>query len=183
MQLNRYLKESNIDLYFSPFAGVTFPEEEEELDPADYTPRQAWERKEVVLRELVKLLEPGGRISNPRKCLLDLRNREAKATTAMGMGIAIPHVRTPQARDFALAVAIAPEPGLWFDAVDDEPVRVFIAMIAPSHNDKFYRKIEKSIADALLREQGEFGENGFKAALLGASSEGEVIRILSDVLQ
>src|SRR5690606_5634604 len=124
----------------------------------------------------VKLLEPGGRISNARKCLLDLRNREAKATTALGLGIAIPHVRTPQAKDFALAVAIAPEPGLWFDAVDDEPVRVFMAMVAPSYNDKFYRKIEKSIADALLREQSEFGENGFKRALLEADSEGEVIR-------
>jgi len=182
VRLNRYIKEANVDLDFDPFAGVEIPYEEQDLEPWELTPRQRQRRKEVVLKELVTLLEPSGRITNPRKCLIDLRNRENKATTALGLGIAVPHVRTPQAKDFVLGVAIAREPGLWFDAVDEQPVRIFFPMVAPSYNDKFYRKIEKAIAQALLREQEDFEEVGFKASLLAAETPGEVIRLLCDVL-
>lgn len=182
MRLNRYIKEANVDLNFDPFAGIPVPFEEEGLEPWELTPRQRQRRKEVVLKELVTLLEPSGRITNPRKCLIDLRNRENKATTALGLGIAVPHVRTPQAKDFVIGVAIAPYPGLWFDAVDDAPVRIFFPMVAPSYNDKFYRKIEKAIAVALLREQEDFEEDGFKSRLLAAETPGEVIRLLSETL-
>lgn len=180
--MNRYIKEANVDLCFDPFAGMPIPEEERGLEPWELTPRQRQRRKDVVLEALVKLLEPSGRISNPRKCLIDLRNRENKATTALGLGIAVPHVRTQQAKDFVLGVAIAPEPGLWFDAVDEEPVRIFFPMVAPSYNDKFYRKIEKGIAVALLREQEDFEEDGFKARLLAAETAGEVIRLVSETV-
>lgn len=180
--MNRYIKESNVDLHFDPFADVPTPEEELGLEPWELSPRQRQRRKEVVLAALVKLLEPSGRITNPRKCLIDLRNRENKATTALGLGIAVPHVRTQQAKDFAIGVAIAPEPGLWFDAIDDEPVRIFFPMVAPSYNDKFYRKIEKGIAVALMREQEDFDEDGFKAQLLAAETPGEVIRLMASTV-
>ena len=130
---------------------------------------------------LVELLEPSGRITNPRKCLTDLRNREAKASTAMRLGIAMPHVRTAQAKDFVFGVAIVPEPGLWFDAIDDMPVRIFFPMVAPTYKDRYYRKVEKELAEAFLREPDDF-EGGLREQLLACEEPGEVIYLLSSLL-
>lgn len=186
MRLNRYLKEDTIDLHFDPLAepeGDPWASGEEDDDEADeaaddeeLSPRARFRHKERILQRLVDLLEKSGRLVNPRKCFLDLRNREAKATTGLGSGIAMPHVRTMQARDFAMAVAIAPEPGLWFESVDDEPARIFFAMVAPPHSDRYYLKVERALGKAMAD-----GEE-LREALLGASSAGEVIRLLSQVV-
>lgn len=183
MRLHRYLKEENIDLAFDPFEVEAdpweeFADEDGDVDLSALTERQRFRRKEAIIKGLVRLLEPGGKISNPKKCYLDLRNREAKATTGFGMGIAMPHVRTQQARDFVIGVAIAPEPGFWFDAVDDEPVRIFFPMIAPTHNDRFYRKVETALAEAFLHDE----EEELRRSLLEAEDPGEVIWRLRDII-
>lgn len=189
MRLHRFLKEENVDLDFRPFEGTPFEDDgdeddegegEGEDDEAELSDGQRFRRKVAILERLVALLVPSGKITNPKKCLTDLRNREAKATTGFGLGIAMPHVRTAQAKDFAMAVAIAPEPGLEFDTLDDEPVRIFFAMVAPPYNDKYYRKVEKLLAEAFLDEDDE----GFtlRERLLDAEDPGEVIVALRDVL-
>lgn len=187
MRLHRYLKQEIIDLHFDPLAkpagsgrfSLASPDDDEEDSPDDGgepTRKQLWEQKVTILEGLVELLEKSGKVTNPRKCLIDLRNREAKASTALGNGIALPHVRTPQAKGFCMAIAVAPEPGLWFDAIDEEPVRLFIPMIAPAYDDKFYLKVERALA-------GAFAESDeFRDAVLEASTPGEVIHLLSQII-
>jgi mannitol/fructose-specific phosphotransferase system IIA component (Ntr-type) len=186
MRLHRYLKEDNIDLDFRPFE--TEPEwhpghvhqheldEDEDENVENQTPGQRFRKKVVILDHLVRLMENGGRISNPKKCLTDLRNREAKASTGLGLGMAMPHVRTPQAKDFSIGVAITPSPGLPFDAIDGEPVRIFFPMVAPRHKDRFYRKVERALAGAFADED----DMSFRDALLGAESPGEVICLMRE---
>jgi mannitol/fructose-specific phosphotransferase system IIA component (Ntr-type) len=72
-----------------------------------------------------------------------------------------------------MAVAIARGRGLDFDAVDGVPVRLFIGMVAPAYDDKFYLKVERDLASAFARGP-ELIE-----ALLAAESAGELIRILA----
>lgn len=179
MRLNRFLKEDQVELWFEPLADTPdpweLPESGEltESQEEELSEREVWRLKERVIQHLVDLLERSGKVTNARKLFTDLRNREAKATTGIGQGVAMPHVRTNQAKGFAMAVAIAPEPGLPFDAVDDEPVRLFFAMVAPPYDDRYYLKVERALA-------GAFAEgDDLKEQLLEASSGGEVIRLLS----
>lgn len=191
MRLHRYIKQDMVDLAFEPlvepapvwdeYSGEGAPveaeeEPEEEDEEGPPSARKVQAIKLRILEALVGLLERSGKVSNPRKLLNDLRNREAKATTGLGRGIAMPHVRTPQAKGFAMAVAVAPEPGLLFAAVDDEPVRLFVAMVAPAHDDKFYLRVERALAGAFERD------DELRDALLTASSPGEVLRLLSDLI-
>lgn len=191
MRLHRYIKEDMVDLAFEPlvepapvwdeYSGEGAPVEveegpEEEPEEGPPSPRKVQAIKQRILEALVGLLDHSGKVSNPRKLLNDLRNREAKATTGLGRGIAMPHVRTPQAKGFAMAVAVAPEPGLEFAAVDEEPVRLFVAMVAPAHDDKFYLRVERALAGAFERD------DELRDALLTASSPGEVLRLLSDLI-
>ncbi len=186
MRLHRYLKQEMIDLHFDPltqpaesgrFADASDEEADvEEADGEELTRRQLWDQKVRILEGCIELLDRSGKVTNPRKCLTDLRNREAKASTALGNGIALPHVRTPQAKGFCMAIAVAPPPGLWFDAIDEEPVRLFIPMIAPAYDDKFYLKVERALA-------GAFADGDeFRDSILEATSPGEVIHLLSQII-
>src|SRR5687767_4349252 len=121
MRLHRFLKEEMIDLNFDPLAVSTAEsgrfdsdrlqvDEDEEEQDGEPTKKQLWEQKVRILGGLVGLLDKSGKITNPKKCLTDLKNRESKASTALGSGIALPHVRTPQAKGFCMAIAVARAP-------------------------------------------------------------------------
>jgi mannitol/fructose-specific phosphotransferase system IIA component len=85
--------------------------------------------RESVIGELSELLASTGEVTHPNRLLKDLLNREKKAGTATGSGIAFPHVRTLQVKSFIMAFGRSRE-GLPFDAPDDEPVHLFFAMAA-----------------------------------------------------
>jgi len=124
-----------------------------------------------VLERLAGLLERSGKVSNQTKLHTDLWNREKKATMALGRGIAVPHVRTMQARDFAMAVGIARE-GIPWGAPDSEPVRIFLAMVAPPYEDRTYLQVYQKIGRLFERENAA-------EVMLEARSAGEIIRFLA----
>lgn len=164
MRLTRYLKPPQVKLELA--TKVPDP------PPEGASPeRSRWAVKEGILQEIVELLETTGKVNNPTKLLTDLVNRERKASTAIGGGIALPHVRTPQARGFALAFARSTA-GLDFDAPDAAPVHFFIGVVAPPYDDKLYLQVYKLLAQAFLRKEVRDG-------LRAAADEHEVIRLLS----
>lgn len=121
------------------------PDGEEEEDAA----RTLRRVREEVIHELAGLLDLSGEISNPRRLGRDLHDREKRANTAIGQGIAIPHVRTLQAKSFVMAFGRSGE-GLPFEAPDEEPVHLFFAMAAPPYDDRTYLRIYRNLATALL---------------------------------
>ncbi|MHC4777508.1 MAG: PTS sugar transporter subunit IIA [Planctomycetota bacterium] len=129
-------------------ASLDTHEDPELLEDPERSIRYKRELKESVLSEIVDLFESAGTISNRSKLLTDLVNREKKASTALGRGVAVPHVRTKQARSFTAAVLRSPE-GIWFDSMDEEPVFLFFAMVAPPYEDQAYLKAFRQISKAI----------------------------------
>jgi PTS system fructose-specific IIC component len=129
-----------------------------------------WMRKEAILKELVDLLDTSGRVGNKRKLMVDLLNRERKATTGIGQGIALPHVRTMQAKEFIMGLARSKE-GYDFDSLDKEPVNLFFVMAAPPYDDALYLKVFKALAEMLHFDY-------FREELLNASSEYQIVRAI-----
>ena len=129
------------------------------------------ETKERVLAELSDLLEASGNVNNPKKLLTDLLNRERRATTGIGEGIAIPHVRTMQAKRFTLAFARSRE-GVEFGALDGAPVHFFFAVVAPPYDDRLYLQVYKRIGEV-------FGAPDAREQLMDAADEHEIIRLIS----
>ena len=147
---------------------TTMPEEK----PEEWSEsRFLWSIKSAILQELVGLLDASGRISNPKRLFTDMENRERKATTGVGKGIAIPHVRTMQAKDFTLCFARC-TPGIYFGSLDEEPVHFFFGVVAPPYKDKLYLDVYKKIAQV-------FGTGEARTALFEAANEHEVIKIVS----
>jgi mannitol/fructose-specific phosphotransferase system IIA component (Ntr-type) len=131
-----------------------------------------WEIKEAVLRELVELLDKSGKVANKSKLLTDLLNRERKASTAIGQGLAIPHVRTLQARDFIIAFARS-SAGIDFDAIDGQKVHIFFCTVSPPYDDSLYLNVYKNIAVFMSNEQR-------RKTLFEAEDAHEIVRVISD---
>ncbi len=84
-----------------------------------------------VIAELVEVLVRAGKIKDRQEVLDALYDREAKGSTGIGGGTAIPHARHPEIETVVLAVGVSLE-GIEFEATDGEPVYlVFLLMAAP----------------------------------------------------
>lgn len=137
--------------------------------------RKKWvvESKELLLSELIDILDPLGKIGNRKKLLLDFINREKKASTGIGKGFAIPHIRSMQAKEFMIGFGRRRE-GYDFDAIDGEPVRFFFIMAAPPYDDSLYLKVFKSISELISFDS--FGDK-----LLAAEEPFDIIRIIKSL--
>jgi PTS system fructose-specific IIC component len=146
-------------------------EDPEQMEDPEHSIRYMRGLKESVLGEICDLFENAGAVGNRTKLLIDMVNREKKASTALGQGVAIPHVRTMQAKSFTAAF-LRSKPGIWFDAPDGEPVHVFIAMVAPPYEDAQYLKAYKELGKAMIDYPDMVSE------LRDAADEQEVMRLL-----
>lgn len=129
--------------------------------------------KEMIIDELVTLLENSGRIGNRSKFQTDFVNRERKATTAIGYGIAIPHIRSMQAKSFMIGFARSAR-GYDFGALDDKPTKLFFVMAAPPYDDIQYLRVFKALAEILRYD-------GFREELHQAATPYEIIRAIESM--
>jgi mannitol/fructose-specific phosphotransferase system IIA component (Ntr-type) len=134
---------------------------------------QVWSIKEAVLDELAELVSATGRVGSVNRLRADLVSREKKATTGLANGVAVPHVRTREARELLIGFARS-TPGIEFGCLDGGLAHVFFVLVAPPFDDTLYLRIYKQLAEAFIHP-------GATAALLAAASEGEVIRVLKEM--
>jgi mannitol/fructose-specific phosphotransferase system IIA component (Ntr-type) len=167
MNISRYIQFELIKL-----------EMNSEFDPpeeGEYSKKQIMDIKETILTELVDLMDQSEKVSNKHKLFVDLLNREKKASTAIGRGIAIPHIRSMQAKDFILVIGRKLE-GYEFDSLDGQPVKLFFCMAAPPYDDSLYLKVFKELAE-------RFDHPGFIENLLEAEDGHEIIRAFKEFEQ
>jgi mannitol/fructose-specific phosphotransferase system IIA component (Ntr-type) len=163
LNISRYLKPELIKLELETNSEF---DSENDLSPQ----KRLWQTKYAVLEELVNLLDQSGKVCNKKKLFVDLFNREKKASTGIGKGIAFPHVRTMQARDFVMGFARSNH-GYDFDSLDKLPVHLFFVMVAPPYDDTLYLRVFRSLASLLQYDS-------LRDELLAAHDEYEIIRAI-----
>ncbi len=125
--------------------------------------------KGEVLRALAELFAADDPALDTNAVLDVLLAREALATTGVGSGVAIPHGRLANLDAPRAALGIHP-PGVDFDAVDGEKVRLFVAILAPEDQPSAHLKV--------LAEVGRcFRNEAFREAMLGAESVGAALAL------
>ncbi|MDF7801570.1 PTS sugar transporter subunit IIA [Pontiellaceae bacterium B1224] len=77
-----------------------------------------------------------------------LRDREELSTTGFGNGIAIPHCRLDGVDDFVVGILSVPN-GTDFAAMDGEPVKLFVFIIAPASQSNVHIKVLSAISQVL----------------------------------
>ncbi|MFA5117610.1 MAG: PTS sugar transporter subunit IIA [Candidatus Omnitrophota bacterium] len=88
------------------------------------------ENKKKLLSELVELIAQSGRLKDKKVFLNALYKREKLGSTGIGNGVAIPHTKSAEVKDFILAFARRDE-GVDFGALDGEKTFLFFVLASP----------------------------------------------------
>ncbi|AGP31354.1 PTS fructose transporter subunit IIABC [Corynebacterium terpenotabidum] len=129
--------------------------------------------KDTVLTALAELQAAAGRATDTTVLLGDIHAREAQAATGLPGGIAIPHCRTTAVDAPSLGVAILSTPTDF--GADDGPADLVFMILAPAGAGKEHLKILSTLARSLVKKD-------FVAALRGASSEQEIVDLVTEKL-
>ena len=118
--------------------------------------------KRDVLLALADNLAASPQVKNRHELSTEILKREELMSTAIGFGIAIPHVRLSSVTDLVVSVGISRTDIVDFHPLDDEPVRL-VLMIAAAHNQHSYylqtlslfsnRLKNSELRDSLLQAQ------------------------------
>ena len=87
-----------------------------------------------------------------QEILDSLLKREKLGSTGIGKGIAIPHGRLSNIDETIAILVVNAEP-IAFDAIDDRPVDIFIALLVPDAQCQTHLKTLAAIADKLKDKQ------------------------------
>ena len=93
-------------------------------------------------------------------------------STAIGRGIAIPHVRLSSVTDLVMSVGICKNDIIDFQAIDDTPVRILV-LIAASYNQHAYYLQTLSFISSKLKDKE------LREGLLNAQTPMEAYNLLT----
>lgn len=100
--------------------------------------------RDEVIKELITALDNAGKLT-PGKCdkiAEEVINRENEASTGIGKGVAVPHVKHELIKD-VIAVIGCSEEGVDFISLDKQPVYSVILLLSPADNaDKHLQAME-----------------------------------------
>jgi PTS system nitrogen regulatory IIA component len=128
--------------------------------------------KRDALTALAENLATAPQVKNQQELVIEILRREELMSTAIGRGIAIPHIRLASVTDLVVAVGVSRIDIGDFQPLDDEPVRLLF-MIAAAYNQHAYYLQTLSFFSARLKNRE------LRNSLLQAQSEREVYGLLS----
>ena len=141
------------------------------LKPANIKIPLESKTKAEAIGELVSVLEASGDVTDKKKVLDAVLEREATRTTGIGNGLAIPHGKCSGTKDLVMAIGRAAEP-IDFQAIDGRPVNIIWMLASPP--DKTGPHIH-----ALARISRLMTMDKFRVALAGAKTGQEMWDIIS----
>lgn len=127
--------------------------------------------RESAIRELAALLDRAGKLADVEEYVAAVLAREALGTTAVGMGVAIPHGKSAAVREAAVAFGRS-RAGVEFAAPDHRPVDLVFLIAAPEGAHDLHLQALARLARRLMHDQ-------VRAALRQARTPGEVVRALT----
>jgi len=101
--------------------------------------------RDGVIKELISALDKAGRLGkgNREEIIKAVIKREKEASTGMGKGVAVPHVKHNAVKN-VVAVVGQSSAGIDFSALDKQPVYTIILLISPLDSpDKHLQAMEK----------------------------------------
>ncbi len=108
--------------------------------------------KRDAIVELAQNLATAPQIKDGNELVREILKREELMSTAIGRGLAIPHVRLSSVTDLVMSVGICKNELIDFQAIDDTPVRLLI-MIAAAYNQHSYYLQTLSFFSSKLKQR------------------------------
>lgn len=126
--------------------------------------------KTSVINELVNLVDASGNLNDKNEYKQEILAREAKSTTGIGEGIAIPHAKTKAVKKACLASGVS-KTGIDYDSLDGAPSNLFFMIAAPDGANDTHLEVLSRLSTILMDEN-------FRSSLINASSVDEFLSLI-----
>lgn len=126
--------------------------------------------KRDVIEALVDLAMKSGKIRDRQAALDAVLEREAKMSTGIQSGVAIPHGKCAAVEELVACVGIKRE-GVDFKALDGEPSRIFIMTISPVNKTGPHVQFLAEVSKILQNEES-------RKAMLAATTPAQLLSLL-----
>lgn len=128
--------------------------------------------KKKIVETLVMQLA-GGKFIQKRyvkEIIKGILKREALGSTAIGQGVALPHIKTSRVKDIVIAFASSRD-GVEFNSLDGEPTHIVFMILANPDKEEDYTRILTNVAQFL-------NDPYFRRDLLSAKDALEVLNCI-----
>ena len=109
------------------------------------------DRKSAIL-ELVEFLYESGKVSDLNLCFDRVMEREEIASTGVGDGVAIPHVKLDECFDFHIAIGIKRGRGIDWDSIDGMYVNIVVLICGPNDMTSKYLLLLSNLTSVLKED-------------------------------
>ena len=128
--------------------------------------------KHDALLALADNLSTAPQVKASQELSVEILKREGLMSTAIGRGIAIPHVRLASVTDLVMAVGVCRKPITDYQTIDDQSVDLLFMIAAAYNQHSLYLKTISHFCSKLKQE-------GIHEALVNAATEEEVFNLLA----
>ena len=110
--------------------------------------------RDGAIAELVTSLDKAGKLKRGSRedVIKAVIERENQATTGMGKGVAVPHVKHPAVKDVVAAIGLS-SAGIDFSSLDKQLVYSVVLLISPADNPDRHLQAMESIFRRLQQEK------------------------------
>ncbi len=128
--------------------------------------------KHDAIVQLSQVLATAPQIKNASELTAEILKREELMSTAIGKGIAIPHVRLSSVTDLVMAVGVCRKPISDYQTIDDTPVDLLFMIAAAYNQHSLYLKTISHFC-------GKLKQDGLHESIVSAKDANEVFGLLS----
>ncbi|MFW5979718.1 MAG: PTS sugar transporter subunit IIA [Halanaerobium sp.] len=129
--------------------------------------------KDSVIKEMIEIMAENEIITDKEEVIKKAMEREAKGTTGVGKGVAIPHVKSDAVKKPAVAFGRS-EQGIDYGSMDEKPSYLFFLITVPEESHNEHLKLLAQLSRNLVHDD-------FRESLLKAKNAEEVMSILENI--
>ncbi len=129
--------------------------------------------KDSVIEEMIDIMVENGIVTDKEEVVKKAMEREAKGTTGVGKGVAIPHVKSEAVERPAVAFGRSAE-GIDYGSMDEKPSYLFFLITVPEESHDEHLQLLAKLSRNLVHDE-------FRDSLLEAESDEEVMDILNNI--
>ncbi|MCK5154350.1 MAG: PTS sugar transporter subunit IIA [Spirochaetales bacterium] len=126
--------------------------------------------KQEIIESLLDILVKTGKVKDRDMALEALLEREAKMSTGIQQGVAIPHGKTDAVKELLACVGIVKD-GVDFEALDGVPSKIFIMTLSPLTRSGPHVQFLADISRVLTSE-------GMREKLIASETKDELLSLI-----
>ncbi|MFP4020676.1 MAG: PTS sugar transporter subunit IIA, partial [Halanaerobium sp.] len=125
------------------------------------------------IKEMIEIMSENEIITDKEEVIKKAMEREAKGTTGVGKGVAIPHVKSDAVKRPAVAFGRS-DAGIDYGSMDEKPSHLFFLITVPEESHDEHLKLLAQLSRNLVHDD-------FRDSLLKAEDAEEVMSILEKI--